>query len=79
MIRLSAGGVVNLASLTHHLPDMQMGFKAPKGEVFVCVLLGTADKKDPDAFDVTAALRRLGWVTRQEMDAAVEAAKGGAQ
>lgn len=36
------------------------GFKPPRGQQFVVLLLGTADKKADD-FDAEAALNRLGF------------------
>lgn len=62
------GSVVNLASFTHHLPGMQYGYRAQKGQVFVAVILGTADKRDPGVFDAEQALRKLAWVPRDELD-----------
>lgn len=62
------GSVVNLASFTHHLPGMQYGYRAQKGQVFVAVILGTADKRDPGVFDAERALRKLAWVPRDELD-----------
>lgn len=56
------GSVINLTNFTHYTPSMQVGFKPPKGMVAVFMLLGNADKKDPNSFDPEAAIRALGWV-----------------
>jgi hypothetical protein len=60
MITLGIGDVVNLTSITSYTPTLQATFKPPKGKVFVAVLIGVADKKDPDNFDVEKALNELG-------------------
>lgn len=59
---MRAGNLVNMVSFTHHQPTLKVGFSAPKGRVAVFLLLGDADKKDPDSFDAVRALSSLGWV-----------------
>ena len=55
------GSIITMTSFNHVQPTMKAGFKAPHGRVAVFLLLGDADKKDPDAFDAGAALRSIGW------------------
>ncbi|AWZ87754.1 hypothetical protein CSC41_4888 [Pseudomonas aeruginosa] len=44
---------------------MTFGFRPPRGEQFVIMLLGSA-KKDATDFDLEAALNRLGFYRREE-------------
>lgn len=66
MFDVKPGAVINLTSFTHYTPTLQVGFKPPKGMVAVFMLLGNADKKNPDSFDCEQALRRLGWAPMHE-------------
>ncbi|AFU87301.1 hypothetical protein CcrMagneto_gp131 [Caulobacter virus Magneto] len=64
MIAMKTGDCATMTNCTIEM-DTEMGpfratFKAPKGERFVFLLLGT-EKKGGPALDVVAALQRLGW------------------
>ena len=59
---LRFGDIVPMISFTYWTPHMQAGFKAPKGECAVFVLLGSVDKKNIDSFDPAVALRSLGLI-----------------
>lgn len=67
MFNVGPGSVINLTSFTHYTPNTQIGFKPPKGMVAVFMLLGNADKKNPDSFDCEQALRRIGWAPMHEV------------
>ena len=63
---MDVGDVVNMTSWTHYQPNIQAGYRAPKGRVGVFLLLGDADKKAPESFDCVAAINNLGWFPKQE-------------
>lgn len=44
-------------------PTLELGYKAPKGEGFVVMILGTTDGKTP--FDAEKALNALGWYFKE--------------
>lgn len=67
VFNVGPGSVINLTSFTHYTPNTQIGFKPPKGMVAVFMLLGNADKKNPDSFDCEQALRRIGWAPMHEV------------
>nr|WP_294974960.1 hypothetical protein [uncultured Pseudomonas sp.] len=69
---MQVGDVTNMTHWTHYQPDIQCGYKAPRGRVGVFLLLGDADKKAPETFDPVAAIRALGWVPGAEFDEAEE-------
>lgn len=62
---MNPGDIVQMTSFTHCQPGMRVSFKAPSGRVAVFMLLGDADKKDPDSFDCFAALKEIGWVPEE--------------
>ena len=62
---MKIGDLVNQVSATHVEPGLSTTYKAPKGEVFVFLLLGTAPKDDPASFDGVKALNDLGWIVEQ--------------
>lgn len=56
------GDLIYQTTFKHCQPTIQASFAASKGRVAVMLLLGDADKKDPDSFDAVDALHNLGWV-----------------
>ena len=59
------GDVVFTPSLRHMpQPGLQEWTSAPKGELFVFILLGTMPKKEGQDFSVVKALDDLGWVRK---------------
>jgi len=62
------GSVVYSPYFKHTTPDLQVGYKAPRGRTLVFICLGDADKKDPDGFDAEQALRDMGWIPETEAD-----------
>ena len=48
---MRAGDVVYSPSFKNVRPNLQLGYKAPRGRTFVFVLLCEASKSDPDDFD----------------------------
>lgn len=55
------GDVVCMAGFTAWQPNIQASFKPPKGRVAMFLLLGDADKKNPESFDPAQALNSIGW------------------
>ncbi|HBO1022120.1 TPA: hypothetical protein L4E46_003927 [Pseudomonas aeruginosa] len=58
-------GSFNKIGWTDDGHKMTFGFRPPRGEQFVIMLLGSA-KKDATDFDLEAALNRLGFYRREE-------------
>lgn len=56
------GDVVLMNSFTAQGQGCSASFKPPKGRLAVFLLLGDAEKKDPESFDCEKALRDMGWV-----------------
>lgn len=65
---MQVGDVTNMTHWTHYQPDIQCGYKAPRGRVGVFLLLGDADKKAPETFDAVQALRNLGWSPKTDRE-----------
>ena len=63
---LMTGDIVTITNLTHYTPDLQIKYGAPKGEVFVVVLLGTQKKDGSSPLDIDQAMARLGWQRIEE-------------
>lgn len=63
---MRVGDVVYSPSFKNVRPNLQLGYKAPRGRTFVFLLLGEASKTDPDVFDAEKALRALGWIPKSE-------------
>lgn len=64
---MDIGDVVLMAGFTAQGQGCSASFKPPKGRYAVFLLLGDADKKDPETFDCEAALRAMGWVREDEV------------
>lgn len=58
---MNNGSLVFMTSFKAYQPDLTIGFKPPKGRVAAFVLVGDADKNDPNSFDAVQALNDLGW------------------
>lgn len=58
---MKMGDVFCMAGFTAWQPTCSASLKPPKGRVAVVLLLGDADRKDPDSFDPVLALNQLGW------------------
>lgn len=56
------GDVVPQSVIRVDRPNIKATFKPETGKVAMLLLLGHADKKDPDSFDSVKALNDLGWV-----------------
>ena len=76
---LCDGDVVRLTSLKNNFvcPKGKGGkevgllsasFTAPKGKVFVAVLLGVESKDGSNPIDLDAAMGRLGWVRKEDAE-----------
>jgi hypothetical protein len=63
---VGTGSVVTPTNFTHHTPNLQLSFKAPKGKKFVMLLLGVQDKDDQQPLDVIDVMKRLGWTHEDE-------------
>lgn len=61
------GDVVLMNGFTAQGRNCSASFKPPKGRYAVFLLLGDADKKDPESFDCDKALRDMGWVKADEV------------
>lgn len=59
---MKTGDVVLMNSFLAQGEGCSVSFKLPKGRQAVFLLLGDADKKDPESFDCEKALRDMGWV-----------------
>lgn len=57
-------GSFNKVAWTEDGRKVTFGFKAPRGEQFAVLLLGSAPK-DAEDFDIEAALNRLGFFRRE--------------
>lgn len=71
---MNAGDVIRLARAKDFARDGRsyIEYVLPRGDVSVCLVLGTEDKKLDEsgvALDVAAALRDLGFVPQRERDA----------
>lgn len=58
---MKMGDVFCMAGFTAWQPTCSASFKPPKGRVAVVLLLGDADKKNPDSFDPALVLNQIGW------------------
>lgn len=67
---MNRGDVVRVTHLTDVRVDgVSLGWKPPKGKVYVLCLLGTEDKnptEDSVALDPEQALREMGWTLAQQ-------------
>lgn len=62
------GQVIRLRKWEHITPNMRVKMGAARGQVGVFVYLGMTHEKEP--FDASAALRSLGWYTKEELEPA---------
>ena len=63
---MKPGDVIRLTHFVHHNPNMQMTYKAPKGKVFLAVLIGVENKDGSDPADPLDLLKLLGWEMQGE-------------
>lgn len=56
------GDVVSQSVIRVDRPNVKATFKPGTGKVAMLLLLGDADKKDPDSFNSVKAMNDLGWV-----------------
>lgn len=74
---LENGDVIRLTSLRNNFAGpmnekgkqvglLSVSYSAPKGKVFVAVLLGIENKDGTSPLDLEAAMGRLGWVRADE-------------
>lgn len=60
---MKVGDVITTFSVRHEFTHGSLGYKAPKGQRFVLVLLGVEDKADDgEKLDCEAVFKALGWV-----------------
>lgn len=59
---MKVGDVVSQSVVRVDRPGINATFKPEKGEVAMLLVLGSADKKDPDSFSGVKALNDLGWI-----------------
>jgi hypothetical protein len=60
---MEPGAVIRLTHFQHHHRAAQISatYKAPKGKVFVALVLGVEEKDGSQEFDPNRALESLGW------------------
>jgi len=58
---MKPGDVVRLTHFVHHEPTLQTTWKAPKGKVFLAVLIGVENKDGSEPADPVERLKLLGW------------------
>jgi hypothetical protein len=58
---MQVGDVVPQSVVRVDRPNIKATFKPGTGRVAMLLILGDADKKDPDSFDSVKALNDLGW------------------
>ena len=63
---MKPGDVIRLTHFVHYNPNMQMTYKAPKGKVFLAVLIGVENKDGSDPADPLELLKLLGWEMQGE-------------
>lgn len=63
---LNTGDVVLMSSFIAQGKGISASFKPQKGRYAVFLLLGDADKNDPESFDCEKALRDMGWIRAEE-------------
>jgi hypothetical protein len=62
---MTRGQLIRLRSFTDECGGgTRMGWRADKGKVFVCVVLGTepTNPKDGEELDIEAVMKAMGWV-----------------
>lgn len=56
------GALLRLKRFMHEFDRVQRAsFRAPKGKVFVALLIGVEDEKGGEPLDIKAAMHALGW------------------
>ena len=61
------GQLVRLTTFKHNAsPAFRVGFKAPKGKVFVLALLGMEDKDGTKPLNIEDAMEMMGWTRKEE-------------
>lgn len=63
---MKPGDVIRLTHFVHYNPNVQMTYKAPKGKVFLAVLIGAENKDGSDPADPLELLKLLGWEMQGE-------------
>jgi hypothetical protein len=72
---MKVGNVIFTTNIKARVPDAEFSFRAPNGEMFVFLFLGTTKKYPPMSkplpadfapFDANAALNELGWEFNDE-------------
>ena len=58
---MKPGDVVRLTHFMHYEPSLQTHWKAPKGKVFLAVLIGVENKDGSDPVDPLDLMEQLGW------------------
>ncbi len=64
---MKKGDVVLTNGFTAQGDGCSASFRPEKGKYAVFLLLGEADKRDPQSFDCDKALRDMGWFPNQEV------------
>ena len=58
---MKPGDVVRLTHFVHHEPSLQTTWKAPKGKVFLAVLIGVENKDGSEPANPLDLMKELGW------------------
>lgn len=69
---MRVGDVIPQSVIRVDRPNIKATFKPGTGRVAMLLILGDADKKDPDSFDSVKAMKDLGWV-QENMTSGMEA------
>lgn len=64
---MRVGDVVPQSVIRVDRPNVKATFKPDTGRVAMLLILGDADKKNPDSFNSVKAMNDLGWVPVQKM------------
>jgi hypothetical protein len=66
MFNPKPGDKLRLTNYTNHSPNLQVGIKAPKDQVFVAVLIGMEPRDGSQPLNVEEVMYAMGWHRRPD-------------